>query len=46
MARTGFNTRVVYFYRKTGWAEVGLHGSDEKKFEMSYEGWKNCIEKT
>ena len=37
---TGFNTRAVHFYRKAGWAEVGLHGSDEIKFEMTYEMWK------
>ena len=37
---TGFNTRAVHFYRKAGWLEVGLHGSDEIKFEMTYERWK------
>ena len=37
---TGFNTRAVHFYRKAGWVEVGLHGSDEIKFEMTYERWR------
>ena len=41
---TGFNTRAVDFYRKAGWVEVGLHGSDEIKFEMSYERWKGLKE--
>ena len=41
---TGFNTRAVDFYRKAGWVEVGLHGSDEIKFEMSYERWKGLEE--
>lgn len=37
---TAFNTRAEKFYRTTGWTEVGLHGTKEKKFEMTYETWK------
>lgn len=36
---TGFDTRAAQFYRKTGWKEVGMHGTDEIKFEMSFDGW-------
>jgi GNAT superfamily N-acetyltransferase len=34
-------TRAEQFYRKTGWIEVGMNGTDEIKFEMSYETWIN-----
>jgi len=37
---TAFNTRAERFYRKAGWTEVGLHGTKEIKFEMSYATWK------
>lgn len=37
---TDINTRAEKFYRKAGWTEVGLHGSMEMKFEMTYEDWK------
>jgi GNAT superfamily N-acetyltransferase len=37
---TSFNTRAEYFYRKAGWQEVGIHGTREIKFEMTYESWK------
>jgi GNAT superfamily N-acetyltransferase len=37
---TAFNTRAEKFYRKAGWTEVGLHGTKEIKFEMTYEIWK------
>ena len=36
---TAFNTRAEQFYRKAGWKEVGLHGTKEIKFEMTYEDW-------
>lgn len=36
---TAFNTRAEQFYRKAGWAEVGMHGTKEIKFEMMYEDW-------
>ena len=38
---TDINTRAEKFYRKAGWTEVGLNGSVEMKFEMSYENWKS-----
>lgn len=34
-------TRAETFYRKSGWKEVGTHGKDEIKFEMSFEDWMN-----
>ena len=37
---TAFTTRAEQFYRKAGWREVGLHGTEEIKFEMTYEMWK------
>ena len=40
---TEFKTRAENFYKKAGWIEVGLHGTNETKFEMSYEKWKNLI---
>jgi|688.fasta_scaffold394909_2 GNAT superfamily N-acetyltransferase len=36
---TSSNTRAELFYRKSGWTEVGTHGKDEIKFEMSHAGW-------
>ena len=38
---TEFNTRAEKFYRKAGWIEVGTHGSNEIKFEMTYDLWTN-----
>ena len=38
---TEFNTRAEKFYKIAGWIEVGLHGTNETKFEMSYENWVN-----
>ena len=32
---TAPNTRAEKFYRKAGWNEVGKHGNNEIKFEMS-----------
>ena len=37
---TGFDTRAVQFYRMQGWEEVGLHGKNEIRFEMSYLQWQ------
>ena len=37
---TDFNTRAEKFYRKAGWTEVGMHGSVEMKFEMTYKDWR------
>lgn len=36
---TSPNTRAETFYRKSGWAEVGTHGKNEIKFEMTYDNW-------
>lgn len=40
---TSPNTRAEMFYRKAGWKEIGTHGKDEIKFEMTYERWKSKI---
>lgn len=32
-------TRADMFYRKTGWKEIGTHGKDEIKFEMTFTDW-------
>lgn len=36
---TAPNTRAENFYRKAGWMEVGLHGKNEIKFEMTFAKW-------
>ena len=36
---TSPNTRAESFYRKAGWIEIGLHGNNEIKFEMTFENW-------
>jgi GNAT superfamily N-acetyltransferase len=36
---TAFDTRAEVFYRKAGWIEVGMHGTKEIKFEMTYHDW-------
>jgi len=38
---TAPKTRAENFYRKAGWKEVGKHGKNEIKFEMSYDDWNN-----
>lgn len=38
---TAPNTRAEFFYRKSGWTEIGIHGNGEIKFEMTFEKWKN-----
>lgn len=38
---TAPNTRAALFYKKCGWTEVGTHGKNEIKFEMSFEDWDN-----
>lgn len=38
---TDSGTRAEFFYRKSGWTEVGIHGKGEVKFEMTSEKWKN-----
>lgn len=37
---TSPKTRAEKFYQKAGWTEIGIHGKDEIKFEMTYENWK------
>lgn len=36
---TSPKTRAETFYRKAGWNEVGMHGKNEIKFEMTYAYW-------
>ncbi|MCU0436755.1 MAG: GNAT family N-acetyltransferase [Raineya sp.] len=36
---TGNKTRAKDFYKKLGWQETGSYGTNEIKFEMSYENW-------
>lgn len=36
---TSPKTRAESFYRKAGWKEIGMHGKNEIKFEMSFEDW-------
>ncbi|MCC9071867.1 GNAT family N-acetyltransferase [Flavobacterium sp. F-65] len=36
---TSPNTRAELFYRKMGWTEIGKHGKNEIKFEMTYKDW-------
>lgn len=36
---TAPHTRAEFFYRKTGWNEIGMHGKGEIKFDMTYENW-------
>lgn len=38
---TSPNTRAERFYKRNGWQEVGTHGKNEIKFEMTFENWKN-----
>lgn len=38
---TSPNTRAELFYRKSGWNEIGIHGKNEIKFEMTFENWIN-----
>ena len=37
---TSPETRAEGFYKKKGWKEVGKHGDDEIKFEMTFEDWE------
>lgn len=37
---TSPGTRAEQFYRKAGWAETGIYGKGEIKFEMTVESWK------
>jgi hypothetical protein len=33
-------SRAETFYRMQGWIEVGKHGANEIKFEMTYNTWQ------
>lgn len=41
---TAPNTRAELFYTKQGWTNVGLYGSSEVKFEMTYNQWHSLLE--
>jgi hypothetical protein len=34
------NTKAEYFYKNRGWTVVGMHGTNETKFEMKFEDWQ------
>ena len=36
---TSPNTRAEMFYKKLGWTEIGMHGKNEIKFEMTFDDW-------
>ncbi len=38
---TSPKTKAEKFYKNAGWILVGKHGSDEIKFEMTFENWQN-----
>ena len=38
---TEANSRAEQFYRKSGWQDIGLHGKNEIKFEMTYQNWNS-----
>jgi GNAT superfamily N-acetyltransferase len=40
---TAPGTRAEKFYRTAGWKEIGMHGTKEIKFEMSFEDWKKRL---
>lgn len=42
---TSPSTRAELFYKKAGWIEIGKHGNDEVKFEMTYTNWKKSSAK-
>ena len=33
------DTRAEKFYREREWKEIGIHGKNEIKFEMTYRDW-------
>jgi hypothetical protein len=37
---TSPKTRAEVFYTRSAWVEVGTHGKDEIKFEMTFDNWK------
>lgn len=36
---TAPNTRAEFFYRKSGWTDIGTHGTNEIKFKMTRKNW-------
>lgn len=38
---TAPKSRAESFYRKAGWKDIGMHGKDEIKFEMTFENWNS-----
>ena len=38
------NTRAEVFYEKSGWVKTGNHGTDEVKFELTFDRW-NAIKR-
>lgn len=40
---TSPNTRAETVYRRLGWNEIGTHGKEEIKFEMTFEYWEKYI---
>ncbi len=38
---TEANSRAEQFYRKSSWQDIGLHGKNEIKFEMTYQNWNS-----
>jgi ribosomal protein S18 acetylase RimI-like enzyme len=34
-------TRAENFYRASGWKEIGTHGVNEIKFELTYDAWNS-----
>lgn len=38
---TSPGTRAEMFYKQSGWKEIGTHGKNETKFEMTFDDWKN-----
>lgn len=40
---TAPRSRAESFYRKAGWAETGVYGKGETKFEMTKESWQAIL---
>lgn len=40
---TSPNTRAELFYQQQGWTKVGMHGTKEVKFEITYSQWKHLL---
>jgi hypothetical protein len=38
------NSKAETFYKNRGWTNVGMHGGDETKFEMTFEDWEKHTE--